>query len=133
MSLFDLLRETVEHKTGKFHIEPTFNDSMPSPYLYQRWVSMTNATNSFLLCQTSNKLYMGLDDDKEMWYKLMVVLIEKRKFKKINYIKRAKKDRSDEEKKMLEKLSVIYDTSIDELDDYIDEFSVDLKSYKDRV
>jgi|LakMenE01Jun11ns_1017448.scaffolds.fasta_scaffold9123809_1 hypothetical protein len=112
MTIFNILDDIFRNKTGELINNNEFNDALQSPYMLQRWVSMNSTQNALLVSETTNKLCKGLSDDKEMWYKLYLTLVDKSKsYKKIRYLKRDKKVVNEDRDKMIAELARRYEIS----------------------
>ncbi|MDB4396046.1 hypothetical protein N9Z65_00355 [bacterium] len=67
------------------------------PFLFNRWLSMYSKDTVSFTNETLNK-YCGIfDTDKQKTYRLYYNLIPRLKFKRINYIKKVKKDKEEQE------------------------------------
>ena len=67
------------------------------PFLFNRWLTMYSKDTVGFVNETLNK-YCGIfDTDKQKTYKLYYNLIPRLKFKRINYIKKLKKDKDKQE------------------------------------
>lgn len=112
MTIFDILNDIFRNKTGELLNNNEFYEVLQSPYILQRWVSMDSTQNAYLTSETTNKLCKALADDKEMWYKLFLVLVDKKNgYKKIRYLKREKRTVNEEKDKIIEELSKRYEIS----------------------
>ena len=60
-------------------------------FLVNRWVSMCDGESSNLINETTNKKNY-LNNDREMHYKMLLNIIPKNKYKRIDYIKKATKE-----------------------------------------
>lgn len=69
-----------------------FNEDDFSLYMFQRWLSMSCLKNTQIINETSNKLSYWLQDN-EQWYKFFLIVIPRSIYKKINYLKKTKKDK----------------------------------------
>ena len=127
MTIFDVLRDIFQNKTGKCCEKVDFDSSLLSNYIFQRWVSMSSLGDALLTSEITNKLYNGLDDDKRMWYKLFTVLLEKRKFGNCNYIKRAVKQKDDSHDAAVTYFSELYGISKREVANYCEFFDIKLE------
>ncbi len=66
------------------------------PFLINRWLTMYNKDTVGFVNETLNK-YCGIfDTDKQRTYRLYFNLIPRLKFKRINYIKKKKKEKTEE-------------------------------------
>ena len=101
---FIILKDLFQTKSGKLVDAPDFRTNF-SPFLIQRWVSMDSKDNAYLVNETTNKLWSGLEDDRELWYKLYMTLISKKVYKKIAYIKKAEKTVNEKRTKLVELLA----------------------------
>ena len=60
-------------------------------FLVNRWISMCDGESANLINETANKKdYLG--NDREMHYKMLLNIIPKNKYKRIDYIKKATKE-----------------------------------------
>ena len=67
------------------------------PFLFNRWLTMYSKDTVGFTNETLNK-YCGIfDTDKQKTYRLYYNLIPRLKFKRINYIKKVKKDKAEQE------------------------------------
>lgn len=67
------------------------------PFLLNRWLTMYDKGTVVFVNETLNK-YCGIfDTDKQKTYKLYYNIIPRLKFKRINYIKKIKKDKDRQE------------------------------------
>lgn len=115
MTIFNILKDIIYTKSGTLINNQEFNDVISSPYILQRWISMESTQNAYLVSETTNKLCKGLLEDKELWYKLYITLIDKKPYKKIKYLKRDKQIINEDENQMIEKLGRIYEMSKTEI------------------
>lgn len=60
-------------------------------FLVNRWVSMHDGESAHLINETTNKKDY-LNNDREMHYKMLLNIIPKNKYKRIDYIKKLTKD-----------------------------------------
>lgn len=87
--MFKLIHNVLhkKDKSLKFKEEEDF-----SFFLFQRWLSMVSAINAKIVNETSNRMYYWFDEN-EKWYKLFLTILPKTSYKKINYLKKTKKDK----------------------------------------
>lgn len=104
-TIYTILKDIFKTKDGTLHTKPDFNQALQSTYMLQRWISMDSIDTAHLVNETTNKLWIGLADDKELWYKLYLTLINKKNYHKISYIKRPKAVVSEKKEKMVEELA----------------------------
>ncbi len=75
----------------------TEGESAFVPFLFNRWLTMYSKDTVSFTNDTLNK-YCGIfDTDKQRTYKLYYNLIPRLKFKRINYIKKKKKDKEQQD------------------------------------
>ena len=117
MTINDILRDIFQNKTATLNDKHEFNDVYASNYLMQRWVSMDSTNNAVIINEVTNKLWKGLEDDKELWYKLFIALTEKKKFTRIKYYKKQKKEINEKRKILIDKLSIRNELSKREVED----------------
>lgn len=128
MNAFDIVKDIVSTKGGHLSNEPDFSDAVKSIYLLQRWVSMFSLQCSYLLSQTTNKLYNGFDSSEEL-YKLLVTIMPKQEFYKFKYIKRDYKSNNDINDQIYKYLSFKRELSISEIKKMVEFFNIDLTQY----
>jgi hypothetical protein len=119
INIFHILRDVLQTKSGTLNEKPDFKATF-SPFLIQRWLSMESKTNAYLLNETTNKLWSGLEDDKQLWYKLYLVLINKKAYNKINYIKKSEKIVNEKREKEVEELAKRNRISKREIEEYLE-------------
>ena len=133
MKIYDILRDIFQNKTGDLNKEHSFNEAYGSNYLMQRWISMNSPADAYILNETTNKLWRGLEDDKNLWYKLFIAVTKKQKSTKINYIKKEKKTVNDTQDKIVEALTQRNELSKREIETNLDLLQLlgkDTKGYK---
>lgn len=69
-----------------------FEEDGFSFYLFQRWLTMCSPKVATTINETSNRLFYNLQDN-ENWYKFFMIALPKDRYKKLNYIKKAKKEK----------------------------------------
>lgn len=120
-TIFSVLNDIIQKKKGNLHFSPDFEDAIKNPYLFQRWLSMSSPLNSYLINETTNKLYTALENDLELWYKLYLVLIEKNpNYQKTSYIKRPFEKTDETMEKILELLQIRNELSHREVTEYLE-------------
>jgi hypothetical protein len=67
------------------------------PFLLNRWLTMYSKQTVSFVNDTLNKYCGVFDTDKQKTYRLYYNLIPRLKFKRINYIKKVKKDKAEQE------------------------------------
>jgi len=126
MLLFDFLKDINYRKTGdllnSLEAEQEFN-----PFMIQRFLSM-NKKLTVLLNDTTNRLYNVLNEKKD-WYKLLLVLVPQNK-NKSKYIKKIKKEKEIDNDKVIEFIAKNNEISKKEVELYIKTFNIDISLYK---
>lgn len=87
------------------------------PFLLNRWLSFYSKDTPHFVNETLNR-YTGLFEDKQQLYRLYYNLIPRLKFKRIQYIKKVKKDKEEEVDYAL--FAKSNNISIRELKQYVD-------------
>jgi len=87
------------------------------PFLLNRWLSFYSKDTPHFVNETLNT-YTGLFEDKQQLYRLYYNLIQRLKFKRIQYIKKVKKDKEEEVDYAL--FAKSNNISIRELKQYVD-------------
>tara|TARA_R110000772_G_scaffold22153_5_gene60168 strand:- start:5059 stop:5433 length:375 start_codon:yes stop_codon:yes gene_type:complete len=87
------------------------------PFLLNRWLSFYSKDTPHFVNETLNT-YTGLFEDKQQLYRLYYNLIPRLKFKRIQYIKKVKKDKEEEVDYAL--FAKSNNISIRELKQYVD-------------
>lgn len=95
MTFFEILGSLFYYKNKTN--EEINNDSLAqfSPYMVNRWLSFYDSSKAIFVNETINK-FASLFEDKSEVYKFYMNLIPKIRFKKINYIKKAKEKEQDD-------------------------------------
>ncbi len=89
-TIFSILNDLMHKKNGNLHKQHDFPQAVKSPYLLQRWVSMATTDSAYIVNETTNKIYAGLNNNSELWYKLYFTLLPKTpSHKKTAYIKKS--------------------------------------------
>ena len=89
MTLFDILKNVLYQKKKNL-LDNQEDEADLQPYIIQRWLSMYSGDMTKMLNETVNKNYQ-VYTDKQMWHSMLLDLIPKSKFKKIDYIKKPEK------------------------------------------
>ena len=118
-TIFAILKDIVQTKSGACLEDSDFRTNC-SPYLLQRWLSMESPNTACLVNETTNKIWSGLADDRELWYKFYLAFITKKNYTKIPYIKKAEKIVNEERDKEVERLAKKNRISKREVEGYLD-------------
>lgn len=90
MEIFDYLRNILFVKK-EYVAENVEEIKKYNPYLINRWISMLDGESANIVNETTNKKNY-LDNDKEMHYKMLLNVVPKKQYKKIEYIKKNSKE-----------------------------------------
>ena len=101
MTIFDILSAILYTKKPiELNLE---NEKEFNLFMVNRWISMHSPEKAALINSTTNK-WWGLFDTKQQQFDFLMHLLNKSKYKKIDYIKKAtKQKKADDEKQMMEK------------------------------
>ncbi len=89
MQMFDYIKNILFFKKP-FEKENIEEIKQYNPYLVNRWISMNDGESANLINETTNKLnYLG--NDREMHYKMLLNVLPKKQYNRINYIKKIEK------------------------------------------
>ncbi len=98
MNLFQYLNSLL---FSKKNIDMNCDDeSQFNLFMVNRWTSMYSKEMNEYVNQTTNK-YWNLFDDKPSQYNYIYNVFPKLKFKRLNYIKKTKKEKKKEEEKII--------------------------------
>lgn len=116
MTIFDAISDVAFRKR---HQELPAGHSV-NQFLLQRWLSMHSPEVACLLNETSNTQWASMTDTQE-WYDYFFTIVPKLPFKRISYIKKAKKDKEQKSKNAneVELLSELTQISKREAAEYI--------------
>ena len=93
MTIFDHLNDILFTKGNK-SLQNVEDEGDFSPFLVNRWISMYSPELAYVVNETTNKYY-DVFPEKRDTYRLLKAVIPKMKRKRINYIKKVKKDKED--------------------------------------
>jgi hypothetical protein len=102
MSIFDILNSILFSKK-KIDLNLEDENILGGPFMLNRWTSMYSKELCTLVNNFLNKQYIF--DDKNELYTFYLNFLPKQKFKRINYIKKQKKEKEDTVPKKREFLS----------------------------
>ena len=125
--MFEYLN-SILYKSTKISIDiANLNENSEfQPYLIQRWCSMHSPSLAHIINETTNMYWTSLDTNSA-WYMSLNSIIPKCSFKKIVYIKKAKKELDNKEKEYLQKIASSLEISNRELINYVKDFNLNLK------
>lgn len=90
MEIFDYLNNILFSKRG-YDVKNLEDIKKYNPYLVNRWISMYDGESANIINETTNKKNY-LDNDKEMHYKMLLNVVPKKQYRKIEYIKKISKE-----------------------------------------
>lgn len=117
MSFFDIInyifykRNVLDHTPNEDDIQQ-FN-----PYMIVRWLSFYDSTQCVFVNETLNR-FSSIDDRKTAVFSMFYNLIPKLKFKRVNYIKKTKDQKEDDD--MYKLIAKSHDISTREVKMYMD-------------
>lgn len=88
--MFDFLKNILFYKKP-YKIQNVEEIKNYNIFLINRWTSMFDGESANLINETTNKINY-LSNDREMHYKLLLNIFPKKKFKKIEYLKKPVKE-----------------------------------------
>lgn len=90
MQIFDFINNILFIK-NPYKAQNVEDIKVYNNFLVNRWVSMCDGESANLINETTNKKdYLG--NDKEMQYKMLLNIIPKNKYRRIDYIKKPTKE-----------------------------------------
>ena len=130
--LFDFIKDILYEKKGDLLDNPD-NHIEFQPYMLQRWMSMYSPDMAKIINLTTHRLD-PIYNDKNEWYKALLTIIPKGKFKRIKYIKKNKQKiptESDKERqRVIGLIAKNKQISRREVEFYIKECKIDIKKLK---
>lgn len=127
MTIFNQLKDVLEKKSGTL-LDDTDMYSDFSPYLICRWLSMYDPNIAELLNNTTNQCYAGLNN-KDQWYKLLLTIVPKSRYRYIKYIKKSKQEKNIDDD-IISKLSDNLEISKREVEEILNHSQTDMKKIK---
>ena len=126
-TIFDYINDIIYHKKGNL-LSNVEHESGYNPYMINRWLSMYSPQIANIINLTSNRLYSVFQTKKES-YDFLMKILPKCAPRRINYIKKVKKDKK-EEIDVVELLASSLELSKREINLYIKESNIDLERLK---
>lgn len=117
MNFFQLQNKLFYSKKDRAGYLDTEGEEAFVPFLINRWLSFYNKATPNFVNETLNR-YTGLFEDKQRLYRLYYNIIPRFKYKRIEYIKKVKKDKEDDEDLLL--IAKNNNMSVRELKQYVD-------------
>ena len=93
-NIFDYIKDVLFLKKKKY-ANCSVEQLDFSPFMLQRWCSMSHKDVVTILNETTNK-WLTLAMSKDIFYKTLVEILPKQKFKKVAYIKKSTNSNKDE-------------------------------------
>lgn len=93
MNIFDHLNDILFTKESK-SLQNIEDEGDFQPFLINRWVSMYSPELAYVINETSNK-YHSIFPEKRDMYTFLKAILPQMKRKRINYIKKPKKEKED--------------------------------------
>jgi len=122
--MFDYINKIL-YKGKESDISNINEDKEFQPFLIQRWCSMHSAPVAQIVNDTTNRYWKNLESNKD-WYVTLKTILPACKFKRISYIKKAKKDASNKSTATLQKIANNLEISEREVSLYIEQFNLKL-------
>ena len=89
MTIFDIVNDICNSKTHRLDNDVSWDDAAVSPYMLQRWVSMTSPLNAYLINELANRVGTDPTSDEKLCYHLLSSIAQPNR-RKIRYAKRQK-------------------------------------------
>tara|TARA_R110000824_G_scaffold24798_2_gene86889 strand:+ start:9022 stop:9396 length:375 start_codon:yes stop_codon:yes gene_type:complete len=96
MNFFQLQNKLFYSKKDNADVLDTEGEQNFVPFMFNRWLSFYNNDMCVFTNETLNK-FSTIFDDKQQSYRLYYYLIPRLKWKRINYIKKKKKDEDSDD------------------------------------
>lgn len=130
MMLFDVLGDVMFFKKGDV-LQSVENEGEISPYMLNRWMSMYSPETATLVNQVNNKYWKVLENKRD-WYRFNLMLLPRNRYKKIEYIKKEKKEKTpkSDDDQIIEILARNLELSVREVKSYVAEHNIDLAPYR---
>ena len=123
--MFDDINSILYKKNTAAALESIDQKAEFQPFLVQRWCSMHSPPLAYILNETTNRYWKSLESNKE-WYIAFDTVIPLCKFKRISYIKKAKKENLKKNNENIEKIADNLEISAREVNLYIELFDLKL-------
>lgn len=128
INIFDFINDILYKKRGDL-LKDQDAENVFVPYMINRWISMYNNETPLLL-NLINK-HWNTYETKSQWYKTLLVLLPRYKFKKINYIKKDKEKQkaNPDMEEFIKSLSYKMELPKKEIKNMIVEHNIDVSKY----
>ena len=128
MNIFEILKDIISDKRNRL-ADDIEDEKDFQPYLVQRWLSMYSPHFSYLVNESTNRLWKVMDT-KQDWYKLFLSVIPKQSNKRISYIKKAPKKGKKNDKDYVKIMASHLEISERECKMYLESGFIDQKQIK---
>ena len=131
MTLFDVLSDVMFLKRGD-QFQTVENETEVAPYMLNRWISMYSPKCAVLVNETNNRLW-SVFQNKRDWYRFNLTLIPRNRFAKIEYIKKAAKEKSttkSDDEQIYRILAKNLEISVREVKSYVTDNGIDISSMR---
>lgn len=125
-TIFQFINDILFRKKGDLLNNVDFESGYNS-YMINRWCSMYSPEISHMINYTTNRLY-PIFETKQESYKFISSILPKCKFRRINYIKKVKKNTNEDD--VIGLLAKNLELSKREINYYITSNNIDIKELK---
>lgn len=94
MTFFDILRDILFTRKDKVQDLDTEKSNVFVPFLFNRWLSFYDKDQAVFVNEILNR-YTGVFEDKSQSYNFYYNITSKLRFKKIQYVKKVKKEKEE--------------------------------------
>jgi len=122
--MFDYINRVL-YKGKEINVENINENKEFQPFLVQRWCSMYSAPLAHIVNETTNRYWKSFEGNSE-WFTALDTIIPKCKYKRFNYIKKAKKETVKKSNESLTKVANCLEISSREVSLYIEQFNLKL-------
>jgi len=132
INIFEYINDILYKKRGNL-LKDQDAENVFVPYMVNRWLSMYSCDTAQLV-NVINK-YWNAYETKQQWYKMLLVLLPKNKFKKINYIKKTKEKikQNPDQEAFIKSLCSKNEMSKKEILNLISEHNIDVSKYIKKI
>jgi len=102
------------------------------PYLVQRWCSMHSSPIAYILNETTNRYWKCYENNSE-WYIALNTVIPECRFRRINYLKKNKKESTKKNEEHIKKIASNLEISTREVNYYIEQFNLKIPNEEKRT
>lgn len=127
MILFDVLSDVMFLKKGD-QFQTIESETEVNPYMLNRWISMHSPKCALLVNATNNR-WWSIFQNKRDWYRFNLTLIPRNRFTKIEYLKKAAKEKvttKSNDGQIYTMLARNLELSVREVKSYVEENNIDI-------